>query len=398
MPRSGGGAYADGAQRGAPTAVQVADRFHLLQNLRDTLQRILDRNQTHLHKVQIAEAAAPVAGSTTRALASPSETAEPAPTAQLNTAPAATESKSERASGADPIATAASTAGSGAATPPAQLTSTQLKQQASRTRRQSRYGDMRRLQAEGASRRAIARQLHLGRHTVDRYLTADEFPERAQPAPKPSILNSYVPYLTQQLTAGHDNGVQLWREISQQGYHGSRSLVSRWVAHHRFLVPTVRQDYTVSQRRGRPPAPARIQSTESNQHLSARRAAWLVLRRPEDLADTERTALEQLREICADVRVAHPLAQEFAQLLRERQVEGLDPWLERAATSGVTELKRFAGGLQRDQAAVRAALSLSYSTGPVEGQINKLKLIKRSMYGRAKFDLLRRRTLASDTS
>lgn len=94
----------------------------------------------------------------------------------------------------------------------------------------------------------------------------------------------------------------------------------------------------------------------------------------------------------------HRLAQEFIQILRERRVNELDPWLERTVTSGVSELKRFAEGLRRDDAAVHAALSWSYSSGQVEGQINKLKLLKRSMYGRAKFDLLRLRMLATDTS
>ncbi len=124
----------------------------------------------------------------------------------------------------------------------------------------------------------------------------------------------------------------------------------------------------------------------------------MILRRPEELAESERTALEQLTQICPDVRVLHPLTQDFAQMLRERRAADLDPWLERAATSGVPELKRFAEGMQRDHDAVHAALSLSHSSGQVEGQINKLKLLKRSMYGRAKFDLLRRRMLATDTS
>jgi transposase len=150
-------------------------------------------------------------------------------------------------------------------------------------------------------------------------------------------------------------------------------------------------------RRGRPASPVRERTAESSPPLSARRAAWLLLSRPQDLADSERAALQQLDDICADVRVAHPLVQEFARLLRERRVEGLDPWLQQAATSGVTEVKRFAQGLRRDEAAVRAAFSLSYSSGQIEGQVNKLKLLKRSMYGRAKLDLLRRRTLATGT-
>lgn len=84
-------------------------------------------------------------------------------------------------------------------------------------------------------------------------------------------------------------------------------------------------------------------------------------------------------------------------MLRERRVNELDPWLEQAATSGVSELQRFGEGLQRDKAAVRAAQTLSYSSGRIGGLINKLKLMRCSIYGRAGSDLLRRRMLATDT-
>ncbi len=246
--------------------------------------------------------------------------------------------------------------------------------------------------------RLPAGQLHLNRKPVTRFLNAGVFPERAQPPTKPSLLDPYLPNLTQQLAAGHDNGLALWREIREQGYPRSRSLVSGWVAHHRYLVPPARSKHAVFQRRGSARALAYRPPTPSGTPLSARRTAWMIFRRPEELADSERTALEQLTQICPDVRVLHPLTQDFAQMLRERRAADLDPWLERAATSGVPELKRFAEGIQRDHAAVHAALSWSHSSGQVEGQINKLKLLKRSMYGRAKFDLLRLRMLATDTS
>ncbi len=257
---------------------------------------------------------------------------------------------------------------------------------------------MRRLHAAGLSRRAIAGQLHLHRKTVTRFLNAGVFPERAQPPAQPSRLDPYVPYLTQQLTAGHDNGRALWREIRAQGFRGSRSLVSSWVAHPRSLVPPARSEHALFQGRGSARALADRPPTPSGTPLSSRRAAWLLLSRPENLTDAEQTALAELGEICQDVRVSHALAQAFAQMIRERRVNALDPWLEQAAASGVSELQRFAEGLQRDYAAVRAALSLSYSSGQIEGQINKLKLLKRAMYGRAKFDLLRLRMLAVDTS
>jgi len=91
--------------------------------------------------------------------------------------------------------------------------------------------------------------------------------------------------------------------------------------------------------------------------------------------------------------VAYRLAQQFLAMVRDRTATALDHWLETCATSGISDLVTFAAGLQREYAAVRAALELPYSTGPVEGHVNRIKLLKRQAYGRAKFDLLRQRVL-----
>jgi transposase len=87
------------------------------------------------------------------------------------------------------------------------------------------------------------------------------------------------------------------------------------------------------------------------------------------------------------------LTEAFAQLVREREAEQLDGWLDRASASEVAPFRRFAGSLRRDYAAVYAGVALPWSTGPVEGHINRLKLIKRTMFGRAKLDLLRQRVV-----
>ena len=109
--------------------------------------------------------------------------------------------------------------------------------------------------------------------------------------------------------------------------------------------------------------------------LTPRRVTWLVLQR-----ETTRTAVEAQR-----------LAQAFTQLVRQRQPESLDPWLQRASTSTVETLRRFAAGLYEDYAAVKAGVTLPWSTGPVEGHINRLKMLKRHLFGRARLDLLGRR-------
>jgi transposase len=121
--------------------------------------------------------------------------------------------------------------------------------------------------------------------------------------------------------------------------------------------------------------------------------AGLFLRRVVDRTAAEQAALTQLLAGCPQVQLAYDLTERFTALIRERQAVALDAWLAAASTSGLPELERFAVGLARDKVAVMAAASLPYSNGQTEGQITRLKLIKRAMYGRAKFDLLRQRVL-----
>lgn len=124
-----------------------------------------------------------------------------------------------------------------------------------------------------------------------------------------------------------------------------------------------------------------------------RQAMWLLARAPEALNDEDNADRDRLCEVCPDVAQAYPLVQTFQTMVRTRQAEQLDSWLEQAQASGVRELRRFALGLRQDYAAVRAALDYEWSQGQVEGQVNRLKQLKRQMYGRAKFDLLRLRVL-----
>ncbi len=359
--RDRAGAYAEGALRGAPSAQQVADRFHLLQNLREAMQRLMDQHQKVLRQVAVAAASSGT---------SAAPTSEP--------------------SGLDPLAQ----------TNVSNLAPTRLEErrQLSRTRRQTRYAEVQELRQGGLSVRAIARQLKMSRHTVQRFLTADTFPERARPPHKSSLLDRYVPYLTQQMQAGQTNGMQLWRDLRTQGYKGSRPLVSRWVARHRDLSPQTTTAGPKRKTRGRPPRAKSSGPIESVPQLSARRAAWLIVQRPDKLDDDERHTLAQLQQLSPEVQTIYPLAQEFAQMVRMRGGQSLEPWLKCAHESRVRELVSLANSLERDKAAVLAGLSLPYSNGQVEGQINRLKLIKRSMYGCGNFDLLRKRVLRADTS
>jgi transposase len=123
--------------------------------------------------------------------------------------------------------------------------------------------------------------------------------------------------------------------------------------------------------------------------LTARHATWVIMRREEKRNDEDKGLINELYQRDAELAEAIDLSESFAELVRHRQPEGLDGWLERAAKSGLTAFQRFAGGLRDDYAAVKAGLTLPWSNGPVEGQINRLKMIKRRMFGRANIDLLK---------
>jgi transposase len=125
---------------------------------------------------------------------------------------------------------------------------------------------------------------------------------------------------------------------------------------------------------------------------SARQAAWMLLR-PEGLEDEEKQTAELLRQLSPEMGRAQELALSFVEVVRERRVDGLRQWLIEAGRSGVAEFVSFANGITTDFQAVRAALEYEWSNGQVEGQVHRLKLVKRQMYGRGKLDLLRARVL-----
>ena len=188
--------------------------------------------------------------------------------------------------------------------------------------------------------------------------------------------------------AGDYNIASLYQAIRAQGYTGSETAVRNFLTALREQIGPRRRP-----RRYYPPA-----SQKSRRHprtgLSSRQATWLVLRKPENLSAEDQRLLNLVMQAHPQVRVACELAQAFAQMIRQRNASALESWLQDATTSGIPELRTFAEGIRRDQVAVLAALTYEWSQGQVEGQINRLKLIKRQAYGRAGFDLLRHRVLA----
>lgn len=129
----------------------------------------------------------------------------------------------------------------------------------------------------------------------------------------------------------------------------------------------------------------------SVQCYTPRQATWLVLRQPDHLSAGKQARLDRLRQAHPAFAQAMILAQDFARLLRARQPERLEAWLQQAATSALAAFRRLAQSFQRDSAAVKAGVTLPWSTSPVEGHINRLKMLKRQMFGRAHLDLLSHR-------
>ena len=254
-----------------------------------------------------------------------------------------------------------------------------------RAQRLARYEQVRQLHKEGWTLSAIAQQMDLDRNTVRKYAVAESFPERQPRQPRRSVLDAYKPYLLQRWNEGCRTGTVLWHELEQKGYRGKRVTVFRYVSRLRAahgLPPKKRKLATA----GQVVEQRRLSTTP-------RSLAWLVLRRSEKLDEIEQQLVVQLRELHPELDEAVMLSQEFARLVRERGANELDAWLERATASSLASFRGFAMGVRRDYAAVAAGLSEEWSSGQVEGQVNRLKAIKRSMYGRAKLDLLEQRVL-----
>jgi transposase len=199
-----------------------------------------------------------------------------------------------------------------------------------------------------------------------------------------SVLNPYKPYLLERWNAGGYTAMRLFRDLRQRGYadgYGVVAAYARRLRQAQGLPPGHRRPRQLLPAVAEPPC----------QPLTPRRATWLGLRRETKRTDAETQQLTALRAQQAEVAEAIDLAQDLATLVRQRQPTQFDPWLKRATTSAVEAMRRFATGLAEDYAAVKAGVTLPWSTSPVEGHINRLKMLKRQMFGRARLDLLSRR-------
>jgi hypothetical protein len=269
-----------------------------------------------------------------------------------------------------------------------------------RGRRMAVYDEVRRRHLAGEALLAIGRAMGLARGTVRKSAYAPRFPERAAGAPGPSILDSYLPHLEVRLAAGCENAMALWRELRTLGFAGTHRQVHRWLAERR-TTPAKSTPYRWRSGRASaapPPCGAGVPPALP----PPKRLAWLLVLPPPRLPAAEATIVARVEQD-GDAAIVADLARRLTELVRDcctrRQrrahapLEALEAWLRDARACGVPAVETFAAGLEQDGAAVRAALATRWSSGQAEGQITRLKLLKRQMYGRAGFDLLRRRVL-----
>ena len=320
--------YARAISEGAPSAVQVADRWHLLHNLRQVLVRHLTSIRGRLKTLPGAEHL------------------------PANSYPRRQRSRAEQDASS-----------------------------AARDRHLSRYIEVRRLHAEDSLNvLQISKAIRINRTTVRKYLAADTFPERGRHSVPPSILASYQKHLNARWSEGERSALALYREIQALGYTGSAHPVTIWAQGRRTEPhPCTPRKYLKMSTESSAPTPRR------GRLPSTRQLAWLLIRNPEAL-DTSETAVLAHIEQDAEVARLRGLARSYNGMVREKRPGDLDDWLSASRASEIPALISFSDGLSRDYAAVRAALIEPWSSGQAEGQINRLKTLKRQMYGRAGFE------------
>jgi transposase len=332
ISRDRGEDYAAAARLGAPQARQVADRFHLTKNLGETLETIVKQSNISLRVTD--ETPIPSLCDLEQAQSSPQEI-RPAPS-----------KKAEEV----------------------RLTH--------RLGRQERYAQVKALREQGFKLAAIAHRTGVSQRTVVRWLSSPCFPEKKRRRAEQTQLEDYHAYLCERWRAGVQNATHLFRELTHLGYTGCYMSVYTYLTCLRtgVCLPTTPIQPTI-------------------RTITARQTAFLFLRSSTDLKPEERQDLAMILSRSSELTLLYQFAQRFQKMIHHRSAERLDDWMEQVLACPCPELHRFVTGLRQDYDAVKAALTDDWSNGQVEGQVNRLKLIKRMMFGRAGFALLRQRVL-----
>jgi transposase len=253
--------------------------------------------------------------------------------------------------------------------------------------RVERYHQIHDLYARKVDPANIARQVGISRQSVYAYLKMKEPPARTRihRQYKP-LIEPYKEYLIKRWNEGCRNAQQVYREIKEQGYTGSDQPIARFFA--QFRQKKERRKF----KQVDPSNETAIKAVPKRPPTASQVAHWITFK-VEQRLDWQQQYLTQLCEADQEIAQSYELIQEFTTMLRERKGERLDAWLQRVEDQGVSELKSFAQGLKRDYDAVKAGLTLEWSQGAVEGHVHRLKLLKRQAYGRASFQMLRKRLL-----
>jgi transposase len=324
------GLYAQATRQGAPQARQVADRFHLLQNLKAAIERQMAR----------------VSRFPGRSLLPPGSDAE-----------------------------------------------REAPRHACREARLGLFQYVKALHAAGMPIAAIKSKTGVGRHTLIKWIDSDELPARRHAKPTPRSPAYFRDFLEQQWAAGNRRGRHLLHDLRNRGYTGSHSHLAR------FLAEWRRPDRPTSAKTEARSTPtllvqeSRAIDPLSGWQISPQVAAALCLAPTGTLTPQQELKVTALKQSSPSFVVMRRLAMRFRGLFRSGKADKLEAWLRDAKKSAIPPLQQFARTLQRDLAAVRNAITLPWSNGQVEGQINRLKTLKRAMYGRAGVELLRIRMM-----
>jgi hypothetical protein len=334
------GLYAQGAARGAPQARQVADRFHLLQNLRHAIEQQFSR----------------------------------APGPCLQVAPSGTVELSEPAGLIHRYG------------PPEVTEHRRLIQVGRHARSQVGFDRVKALQADGMSLAEIVRATGFHWRTVRKWTRLDTMRPRATMAPKPTTPSGFATHLARRWNEGCTMGKQLLAEIRPLGYTGSLTHLQR-------LLNSWRRAHFAAAIGVPMPEATAAPSASATYTVPPIVAAALCIKPRGLLTEAQAAKVNRLKETSSAFGMMRQLAMRFRGLLKGSDIEPLDAWLNDAASSGSHGMRQFAATLRQDLAAVRNAISEPWSNGQTEGQINRLKTLKRAMYGRAGVELLRARML-----
>jgi transposase len=364
ISRDRSSAYSKAIRTAAPAAVQIADRFHLKQNLRTATEKYLRRNYPKI-----------------KAILKPP--AEPKPTSEVK--------KAEEIKVGKPLTpaqirkTRLELAGM-PPTPPA-LPVREQKKEATQAARMELYQQIHTLHRQGFKQYQITHELDIDAGTVSQYLK--NAPQPRVYSPGASKLNPYKAYLKQRFfVEGCRNAVQLGGEIRTQGYSGGNSIVTQYVASLRAELA----NHSPTESSIKSLAELKLNQSKSKV-ATPRQISWWLCLPGERLKPWEQAQLQLLCEADAEIARAYGLSQQFSELIGSKNADSLVLWLRALEEEPISEYASLGWGIASDRAAVEAGISLRWNQGQTEGQVNRLKIIKRQMYNRAKFDLLRARVL-----